>query len=635
MRDSSAVHGGAAEGVSVRDFVRANVYGGRLVKAAAAAFGILLSVWFLGWAIFYAWSTICAMLNFSWRQPMFDEYTMYPTFLQAPFPENVLQSGNGHRPVFPNLVILAEIKWLAANHILQLAGGLICAVLATLLATFSVWRERDLPRAARAAGVLLSVLGVLWLANGRMLLHSYESLHVYLLILSISAAGLCTYEASRRSSPLWLAGACAACAVAMFCFGSGVASFPAVILIGFALRLPLRWLMIPLAVLVLCLFLYVFALPCDQAVRGVLGFHPLKSVLIAADWLSSAWVYGLLGHATPPLDPSVTDGLLVTGLGPAVIASANTIQTLSGISWQSSARVLGILGIAAFLVRFAMLALNRGERPTRLQTLASMLCLFALASAAVVSIGRLGYFQQHPEQVFADRYLVWSNLFWTGLALLVLADTRNLRSRSLIAVALSAAAALPLALLPTQEVWASWGSIVYRSSQQIAAAARSGVFDGAIYPDGADASHADVLRSLEWLKKDHLAMFAEPSWELVGTPWQGTLEQSDRLTVEAHLSGTLHDADTGRPAARFEGVVSQGIAQMQRDGQLVVLDESNTIVGLAEFSFIRSERALRLDLPRKRGFDGYIRDYSANEIYRLVLLQPKAMRAFQLQQFVP
>jgi hypothetical protein len=74
---------------------------------------------------------------------------------------------------------------------------------------------------------------------------------------------------------------------------------------------------------------------------------------------------------------------------------------------------------------------------------------------------------------------------------------------------------------------------------------------------------------------------------------------------------------------------------MQRDGHLVVLDESNTIVGLAEFSFIRSERALRLDLPRKRGFDGYIRDYSANEIYRLVLLQPKAMRAFQLQQFVP
>jgi hypothetical protein len=130
-------------------------------------------------------------------------------------------------------------------------------------------------------------------------------------------------------------------------------------------------------------------------------------------------------------------------------------------------------------------------------------------------------------------------------------------------------------------------------------------------------------------------MFAEPSWELVGTQWLGALEQSDKFTVEAHLSSTLHDSETGSPAARFEGIVSHGIAPMQRDGQLLMLDESNTIVGLAEFSFIRGVDALRSDLPRKRGFDGYIRDYKPNQVYRLVLLQTKAMRAFQLRRLVP
>jgi len=601
------------------------------------AFRFLLSAWFLGWAIFYAWTTICAVLNFGWRQPMFDEYVMYPTFLEMPFPENVLQLGNGHRPIFPNLAIAAENKWFAANHVLQLTGGLICAALTCFLVALTVWRERQLPHFARAGGVLLGVLGILWLANARMLLHSYESLHIYLLILSISLAGLLTYEASRRAAKRWLAGACAACGVAMFCFGSGVASFPAVILLGYALRLPKRWLIIPVAVLVFCLFIYLYALPGSPDARGILGFHPLTSALIAADWISSPWVHAWLGHADPPREPSVTNGLFYVALGPSIVASANALQSLLGVSWQTIARALGIAGAAVFLIRFVTMALKRSEQPTRLQVLASMFCLFALASAMVVSIGRLDYFRQYPIQVYADRYLVWPSLFWMGLALLLLADMRNIRSRTLIATAFTMAAALPLILLPMQRVSANWGSFVYRLSQQIAAAARSDVFDSAKYPDGTDATRSDVLRTLALLKQNRLAMFAEPSWQLVSTTWQGALGQSDKVVVEeAHLSGTLSDAETGVPAARFEGSVSHGIAAIQRDGQLAVLDESNTIVGLAEFSFIRNgAHALRFDLPRKRVFDGYIRNYKPNQIYRLIFLQSKPARAIQLRQIDP
>jgi len=596
----------------------------------------VLPAWFWIWAIFYVWTTACAVLNFGLRQPMFDEYNFYRTFLENPFPDNVLQSGNGHRPIFPNLLIAAEVRWLAGNHLIQFGVGLICAVLTCVLIALCVGRERTLSRAARAAGVMFGVLGIMWLGNGRMLLHSYESLHVYLLVLSISIAGLCTYEAWSRSSRGWLIHACAACVVAMFCFGSGVASFPAIILLGCVLGLPWRWLAIPAATLALCLFLYLYALPGDQGVRGVLSFHPVDSVLTAADWISSPWVGSWLGHAQPPMSPEMTEGLVHASVGPAIIASANGLQSLMGISWRSIARALGILGIATFLVRFALLALDRREKATRLQILASTFCLFALATAAVISLGRLDYFRQFPDQIYADRYMVWPSLFWAGLALLLLADTWRMRPRIAKTAGILFAIALPVALSPTQEVNAAWGSLVYRASQQVAAAARSDVFDGAIYPDGADASRADVLRSLALFKKDHLAMFSKPGWELVGTQWPGALERSDKIAADARLTTTLNDAETGMPAARIEGIVTHGIAKVRGKDQIAVLDENNTIVGVAEFSFIRTDaHVLRPDLPRKRGFDGYIRDYKPGRIYRVALLQPEAMRAVQLQELNP
>jgi hypothetical protein len=137
-------------------------------------------------------------------------------------------------------------------------------------------------------------------------------------------------------------------------------------------------------------------------------------------------------------------------------------------------------------------------------------------------------------------------------------------------------------------------------------------------------------------KKDHLAMFSKPGWELVGTQWPGALERSDKIAADARLTTTLNDAETGMPAARIEGIVTHGIAKVRREDQIAVLDENNTIVGVAEFSFIRTDaHVLRPDLPRKRGFDGYIRDYQPGRIYRVALLQLDAMRAVQLQELNP
>ncbi len=586
----------------------------------AIASRYLLPAWFLGWSVFFAWTSICAVANFSWRQPTSDEYVNYQTFLNMPFPRNVLQPGNGHRPIFPNLLIEAENRWFAADHSLQFAFGLLCAVATALVIALCAWRERALSPAARAACVMLGTLGVLCLVNGRMLFHSYESVHVYLLTLSVALAGIATFEAWQRQQRRWLVWACVACAVAMFCFGSGVASFPAVIVLAFALRLPVRWYAIPAAALAFCLFLYLFALPGDGSVRDVLAFHPIDSVVIAADWLSSPWVRLWLGHAPPALEDSFTQGMPYHHFGARVVASATWLQSASGVSWPMLARGAGLAGIAAFLGVLGRFAFVHEAKPTRLQALALMLCLFALATAIVISLGRLDYFHKYPDQVWADRYIVWPNLFWSGLAILLVVEVQRLRWKTPTAIGAAALIALPMLALPTQAVYATWASIVYRHTQQAAAIARSGLFDPGLFPNGDDAGPDDVQRSLALFKQQRKAMFADPAFALVDTVWQGQLEQSGRFAGEAHVYNLLDAPSSEARAAHFEGRIDAGAAEIQRDGQLAVLDDDNRIVGLAEFSHLLREDMLIYRVPHKTGFDGYIRGYRSDGRYRLVFL---------------
>jgi hypothetical protein len=116
-------------------------------------------------------------------------------------------------------------------------------------------------------------------------------------------------------------------------------------------------------------------------------------------------------------------------------------------------------------------------------------------------------------------------------------------------------------------------------------------------------------------------MFADPGWRLVGTRWKGTYQRGNAYGLGAHLLGTFRDGASGLPAARFEGTVTYGIAALRKRGQLAVLDAADAIVGLAEFSSIGPDaHSLRIDVPRKRGFDGYIRAYDARKAYRLVVL---------------
>jgi len=574
-------------------------------------------------ALYFAATTLFAIVNFGWRQPMFDQWREYEILLGHPFPQDVLQLANGHRPIVPNLFRVAEIRWFAGNQLVQLTVGALGAFLCVITLATAACRERSLPVVARCAGVMLAVLGVLWLANARRLLHGSEALHGYLPTLATLIAMACVWSARRGHALAWISAACAACLIATFSFGPGLASFGAVFAGIILLRLPLRLLVFPAAALLLSLLLYLLALPGGgSAVVASMAPEPVALVRDLAQWIASPFANGWLEfHSTHSDLPRIalTEDLLT-----------NSALALHGFADTDTAcAVIGLVGCALFWVLLAAIYL-RGEPASRLELLAAGAGVYAFGSAVITVIGRVQYFHVHPDQVYADRYLLWPSLFWCCTALLLLARVANARSVLFRGAGIAALLVLPMLLLPTQNADAIWNAIVYRTSQTAAAALRSGVYDEAHFPTDGLGREAD-LRQIALLREHRLAMFADPAWQHLGERWDGAIDTTHAIKADLHWLESVDDPIALQPAGRFEGWITQGLAMVKRGAQLTVLSDDRTIAGFAQFSFIRPDsRALRLNAPRKRGFDGYIRDFDKSKNYTFIIADFAAKRALEL-----
>lgn len=575
----------------------------RLLVAAALALALLFLV-----------TALIAIANFAWRQPMFDQFRVYENFINLPFPSSLWQLDNGHRPILPALIRVADIHLFGSRQLLQIAFGITCALATALAIALCAWRDPAAPAVTRAGGVLAAVAAVFWLANARELMHSHEMVQAYASTLSVTLAALCTWHAHGGAARRWMLLATLACIAATFSFGSGIASFVAVLLTGLLLRLPRSALLLPAAALGACLALYVFVLPGDGSVREVLAFRPLDSLLTSARWLASPWVTGWLGAGHDPLHAWVGDYMQQSLPGRVLAQSADLANALPGADWRTTSSAgIGLLGLAA--LAWAAIARWRWTQPTRLEVIALCLGLFTAVSSGIIGLSRLNYLQQHPDQLFADRYLVWPCLFWLSLVLLALARLRPaVRGRR---GAVAAVIVLALTALVTHRMYAGWAASVYRKTEQLAAAARSGVVDLSLYPVAADADAATVGRTIALLRERRLAMFGG-GWQAVGETWNGSLDAAAPLQAQLLQQEPVANAASAWPALHFSGVLAAATPR-PAGTVLLVLDAASRVRGYAQISFIAPNKSsLRLDLPVKRGFDGYIADYDARQAYRLV-----------------
>jgi hypothetical protein len=589
----------------------------RLFQVARISIALIL----LLTGAWYVLTGLLEIINFGWRQPMFDQFKMYPNYLELPFPRNALQLENGHRPILPIMVRIAEANWFSANQVLQLAVGGSCAFLMAAILAMAAWRAPNASLPIRAACVATACIGIFWLGNARMLLHGNELLHVYLLGLFLLLGAMSVHRAAQGSAIRWMSIATACSLCATFCFGPGIAAFPALAIVAWYSRIPLRAIAIMGLGIAVALITYLWILPDNEGVRGMLVFRPLDSIATAMRWIASPWINAWLGYADPPLYPWMTPAASPGKVSRWLSESASAIQSTLHIDMrQTGALVVGLAGFAiagTFLVRHAV----RREPQSQIRSLGLTLVLFTAAISVIIGIGRLSNFSAQPDQVFADRYLPWSCMFWIGLAILLLLKMDQI-GRSTRSMALVVALILPFGLAPSQRSWAGWGEVVYRNGQQAGAAAISNVYDARVFPDDESASTRDVLRTLDLLRERHLSMYSTAGANRLGEKIpinQSRLEVSIRIeTVEP-----ITDARDGQAAAHIRGIVTSGIRTVSRGGTLVIVDGENRIVGFALPSFVGNHRpAPRKNIPRKRGFDGYIHDYSSEKQYRLALLDP-------------
>jgi putative flippase GtrA len=454
----------------------------------------------LGGAALFVTTGLLTLYQLGFRRPLWDQFRSYQLLLETAFPGNVLQAENGHRPIVPNLLKLLDLYADGAHQgVLVFCGGLF-ALLAFGLCASTLWRERALPPLWRAAGVLGAALALFWLANARMLLHGNESVAVYW-VLAWLACGLIALARSART-PGAIRLAALSLVLGCFGFGNGPVIGCTLLLLAALLRRPWRQIAVLAASFIVVLLFYTVLLPGQGTARSALALHPAENAVVSMRWLSGAWVQAWLGL---PEHPSgfMRASMQHHDVGSWLIASADWLARGIGDPLQAQLQFAFWLGAAGAALLVAMSGwtwwrpLEAG--PTRVLGLG--LAWFALGTAVLVGMSRSDYFVQLPRQVFAERYLPWSCVYWLGLLLAMASSLpRRLAAASAPAGAV-AVAVLAFALWPSHRIWVGWAAIVDRHSRVFALALAQDQNLPAVETALAIPAEADTLRTVALLRR--------------------------------------------------------------------------------------------------------------------------------------
>ncbi len=589
-------------------------------KAVRVLFGSAVVFLFALGAIVWLWTSVVAVANFALRYPAWDQYRSYVLYLTNSFPINAIQPENGHSTILPNLIRLAEIQWFSASQSVQIGVGCAAALIALTLIVVTILREKNISPVAQAATSLLAVIAFFWLGNARMLFHGNELLHVYFVVLFCVIAILAVCNSRKNRPTFWMLVASIFCAAATFSFGTGMASFAAVLSIGLILRLRWRYLAIPGTVLMATLYIYLVVLPGNSGVRQVVFFDPIANSAIFLRWLSAPWVTAWLGNSIPI--SSWTQKLpIISGIGEVVSDIFSwTTSSFGGDVQMRYGLLVGILGIIGYITIFTH-ACRHHLFLSRTQVLALGLSTFVLGAAAIICLARIGLFAASPGQIFADRYLPWSCLFWLGLGMHAAATNSNCHRWHTPAIAILTGIVWTI-FSPSNS--SGWMAVVHKNNQQSAVAAQLGIWDPDRFPDDDSASRENTLTTLALLKKKNLSMFAEPAFHIAEEGWHAPAQiPTDLLGSSAHVVRQFEDVPKKRIIADIEGYLPlpHGLKQ---DIVLVVVNGYGDFRGLAKFGFTGAhEKWGNYRLARMRGFDGYALDPQSGE--RLHVLALDAM----------
>lgn len=447
-----------------------------------------------------------AALLVMWRAPRVpyaDGWRFLGAFVRGRFPGNVFHADNGHYEVLPNAVRVLEMHLFQANQSLQVAVG-IALLLASVGVGWRMLRRVPSPQARAAAGLAL-VIGLCWLGNVRTLGHANETVHAYAVTLFLM---LGTWALVRRQPgpSAWDAVLASLCGLlAALSFGSGIAVFAGYLVVSLVRRA--RWQVAAL----LCgsSALVFLLLRAGGGGAGLPVLAPASQLDILVRWLAAPWLYAAWPAVDPAIAAQVPMPALQTLLGRVAAGWEALFGPVALSRWPHA--VLSSGGVAALTWMSVACWRRPDDSPARLAGLA--LAWFALAVGAMVALVRAPYFDLHPNQVVATRYVVWSSLFWAGLGIALVAGAKC-PSRALLS-----AVAMGLVLLPSQVWMAGLADRMNRAADQTALAAAVGVLDPEL--DMGETVPAELVAALPAVQQAGTAVFAWPEARMLGTALPG------------------------------------------------------------------------------------------------------------------
>jgi hypothetical protein len=573
-------------------------------RAGAVRWSLLLGVACLLAAFYYAGSTAATIWHYGWTELFQDQFRQYTKLLDGSFVERLAMTDNSHRQITSNLIRLGDLHFGQADQTFGVGAGLLMMIVVLAGLAWRILGDRAQPWLWRAAATLAAALALGWLGSARLQVHGNESFQTYLVIGCAVLVVLCVEALRLKPRPALAALALTAAMTAVISFATGVA-VAGLLLVLLVLRRVAWRTSIVLAVGVLfAVFAYMFLLPGADGVRNTLLLAPIEVVRNGLIFLSGSWCTAWLSYAGEGIAGFTPERMEQLRFGGLLVGSARALFALAGEpSLLAFGAGVGALGVAVF----AWLLWRAWRQPDavgRSEALGLGIAIFAFGIATLVALGRSRLFAEVPMQVIADRYVLWSALFWFGLAL---AATARSAQQRFVAPSFALAMLVVAAMLyPSNRATYGWIVAVEHEIERRAAQIQVGVeTEGQLsFMDMPDLESART--AITRLRQGRYGMFRAERNHLLGASVPRAAADVPQLADLGGTAPVVELTPQALPAWHVEGRLIDPALRERVDG-LVVVDRDGRVVGLGEFSFRSGGGSLARIDAMADGFDVYLR----------------------------
>jgi hypothetical protein len=518
-----------------------------------------------------------------------DYWHIYDFCLNHTWLESALLKHNSHSLFFPSFLWLADLRFFHGKQLPLFFAGLALLFVTIALLLVPVWRDETVGLTTKMVTTMVVVVSNFWMARGAITESGGFNSMCSLVTASLAVAVLALPKMRADGSNVWPATLILLVAgfVASFSFGTGLAIWPALLVLAWCLRLPRRSFVLTGVAAVAAMVIYERLPPHSE--------H--SSVIQAAASGGVTLVAELCRLAGSPFLHAV---------------SGWHEKTLSAEAARSSMLSLwcGGAGLAIAVSIMALAMIHRDLSKSSLKFVAVALVTFNFVAMALIIAGRANHLRTLPSEVGAPRYLFWSTLFWAGLLLIAIQCAES--KRWLRWPVYLAALALPVLTLPSHYEGGLHWRLARRRAESGATSLINGVQDDQQTRILAPVrGTSQVYRVAEQLRARRLDMFAGGLQDWIGLGEANLLSgqhKPEKLRGRCTIAALVQRKD-GIPAAQVVGQASMDKDRIPTT--LVIVDPTGVVRGVARSSptspFIN--RMFYLGKAPTNAFWGYISDY--------------------------